>query len=432
MTVLCTNSNITYSDLAAADAGEGGQTYATKKEYLQSGVSTTNVSFASADYPLGYIYRAAPGEETNGHIGVGAQMTGALASLANNGEIRDLRVPSLLMTTPTGTILRRLVVDAGGGSIDGIGFNNSIDAQNILVYNCNDGFLSSVKREDSIIDKCTIVGATRFGYAQGRFTNCVDVNSTNQGYFNETTSSSNNWEHDGTGTNSITESPATDIFVDFANGDYRIKADSSVGLAGAGAFIQEAGVQGNTTEVDYTIPPFEFSVATQDTIADVTASTVYNIPAIVTDAQLTDTVSGNTTEVVYTIPSIALSIDTHDDIKDVTSSTVYTIPSIVYSVDVTDTIPAVSADTTYMIPSISVAADVEDNVNDIGSDTTYTIPPFDFNITMYTDTVLSNLQCDYYIPSISTLVVATQFSARHTILIDTETKTIQTTTRNFG
>lgn len=238
MSTFCVNSGITYSDLAAADAAEGGTDYLVPTEYHQSGTSTPNVNLSAANYPSSYIIRAVSGEETTGEMNVGALISGNISSLVDGGQISDLRTTNINMGTTPNAVLRRLVVDAGGGSTDGIVFNDTIDAEDILIFNCNDGFLSSVVRNNSNINKCTVIGATRFGYAQGKFTNCVDINSANQGYFNEAAASSGTWEHDGSGTDTITESPVTDIFVDFANGDYRIVSTSSVGVAGAGAFIQ--------------------------------------------------------------------------------------------------------------------------------------------------------------------------------------------------
>ena len=241
MTVLCVNSSIVYADIAAADAAEGGTDYGVPTEFVQTGSSTSAVSFTNTDYPSGLIYRATSGEETTGDINIGASLTATLTSTVNGMQLSDLRTANLSLTSCPNVVLRRLVIDAGGGSVDGVLFNNTIDAQDILIHNCNDGFLSSVVRLNSLIDKCTVVGATRFGYAQGKFNNCVDINSANQGYFNEAVGSSSTWEHDGTGTDTITESPATDIFENFATGDYRIKPTSSPGVAGAGAFINSGG-----------------------------------------------------------------------------------------------------------------------------------------------------------------------------------------------
>lgn len=242
MTVLCTNSGITYADIASAIAGESGNVYLDRKEYIQSGMSTAAANFTPADHPLSFLYTAADGElVTSGDINSGAGTNSVITSTVDGGEITGVRTGALNVLSSNNAKLRRVIVNAGNGSTDGIAFNDTLDAEDVLIHNCNDGFLSSVVRLNSSIVRCTVVGATRFGFAQGKFTDCVDVNSSNQGYFNEAAGSSGTWENDGTGTDTITESPATDIFVDYAGGDYSIKADSSPGLAGAGAFINSGG-----------------------------------------------------------------------------------------------------------------------------------------------------------------------------------------------
>lgn len=250
MTVLCVNSGITYADIIAADAAESGNSYGVPTRYEQSGTSTGNVQFINTDYPDSFIYTAAVGEESTGVIGVGAKCDGNITTTVTDGAITNLNTGVINVVNANSAYLRKLVVDAGGGTIDGVSFNDTTDAEDILVYNCNDGFLSNVLVNNSLIKKCTVIGATRFGFAQGKFTDCVDINSSNQGYFNEAGASSGTWEHDGTGTNTIAESPATDIFEDFDKGDYRIKATSSPGLAGAGAFINSGGGNDVILDVD--------------------------------------------------------------------------------------------------------------------------------------------------------------------------------------
>lgn len=262
MTVLCTNSGITYADIASAIAGESGNVYLDRKEYIQSGMSTAAANFTPVDHPLGFLYTAADGElVTSGDINSGAGTNSAITSTVDGGEITGVRTGALNVLSSNNAKLRRVIVNAGNGSTDGIAFNDTLDAEDVLIHNCNDGFLSSTVRLNSSIVRCTVVGATRFGFAQGKFTDCVDVNSSNQGYFNEAAGSSGTWENDGTGTDTITESPATDIFVDYAGGDYSIKADSSPGLSGAGAFIAETPSGGVTGDIELNVGEVGFSAS---------------------------------------------------------------------------------------------------------------------------------------------------------------------------
>lgn len=237
MTVLCVESTIVYADGVAAIAAEGGA----NKTFEVSGTNSFATTALAATYTAGIVIRPTTGQETSddGDITVGAKMSGTFTSTATGTDIRNLLTDRLSLSGAANAVLRRLIVN--GQTNDGIQFNDTIDAEDIIAYNCDDGWIASVVMSNSLINKCTVIGPTRFGYAQGKFNNCVDVNSTNQGYFNEAAGSTGTWENDGTGTDSITEIPVTDIFVDFAGGKYGVLDTSSPGAAGAGAFIFTAG-----------------------------------------------------------------------------------------------------------------------------------------------------------------------------------------------
>ena len=260
MTVLCIESGITYADGVAAVAAEGGA----NKTFEVSGTNSFATSVSGSTYNLGISIIAALGQETadDGDITIGAKMSGTFTSTATGTDIRNLLTDRLSLNGAGNAVLRRLIVN--GQASDGVTFNDTVDAENIIVYNCDDGWLSSVVVSNSLINKCTVVGAARFGYAQGKFNNCVDVNSANQGYFNEAAGSAGTWENDGSGTNSITESPATDVFVDFAGGKYGVLDTSSPGAAGAGAFIFTAGGGGISVTTDFDIRYSMFNELTTD------------------------------------------------------------------------------------------------------------------------------------------------------------------------
>ena len=276
MTVLCVESAVVYADGVAAIAAEGGA----NKTFEVTGTNSFATSVSGSTYNLGISIIAALGQETtdDGDISVGAKMTGTFQSAVTGTDIRNLLTDSLRLTGAANAVLRRLIINGQGN--DGIQYNDTIDAEDIIIYNCDDGFLSSVVVSNSLINKCTVVGASRFGYAQGKFTNCVDVNSSNQGFFNEAVGSGNLWENDGTGTNSITESPATDIFVDFAGGKYAVLDTSSAGAAGAGAFIFTAGGGGGLTLVVPSITSGE-----SFGLPDVILNTAYLLPSAITTAE---------------------------------------------------------------------------------------------------------------------------------------------------
>ena len=138
--------------------------------------------------------------------------------------------------------LENLVINGTGG--DPILFPTSPTAQtmtNVIVYNCSDAWRATSTNDNVIATNCTAVDCTGFGFLRPRCVDTVSLNTGSAAYLQIGASSSNYWADDGTGSNAITESPTTDIFVDYAGGDYRILASSSVGAAGAGAFIQTGG-----------------------------------------------------------------------------------------------------------------------------------------------------------------------------------------------
>jgi hypothetical protein len=242
MTVFCVNSGVTYADITAADAAESGIDYGTPTIFEQSGASTSAVVFSNADYPSSFIYRAASGQETDGTTGIGAQCTGQVTSSVVGHQFLDMRMGRINISfTGTTATLERLVINGTGG--DPILFPASATAQNmtdVVVYNCSDAWRSTSTNNDVIATNCTAVDCTGFGFLRPRCVDTVSLNTGSAAYLQVGASSSNYWADDGTGSNAITESPTTDIFADYAGGDYRILASSSVGAAGAGAFIQSA------------------------------------------------------------------------------------------------------------------------------------------------------------------------------------------------
>tara|TARA_R110002020_G_scaffold475890_1_gene713724 strand:+ start:3985 stop:5298 length:1314 start_codon:yes stop_codon:yes gene_type:complete len=279
MSVLCVESGITYATGVAAVAAEGGA----NRSMRVSGSVSFATSVNPSQYNLGIVIFANPGEETqdDGDINIGAQMTGSFACAAPNSEIRDLRTNNLNLTSAANATTDRLITDGLGS--DGVLYNDTVNIGNHIVHNADDSFISSATRPNSNIRNITSVGANRFGIANGKVNDSVDVNSGNQGYFGEMPGSGNLWEHDGSGTNTITESPVTDVFVDYAAGKYGILSTSGPGAAGAGAFIQSAPPAGITIEgqtPDYSLSAVVGSVFLNGNI-DVVGETVnYNFNSV--------------------------------------------------------------------------------------------------------------------------------------------------------
>lgn len=128
MTVLCTNSSVTYSDITAAVAAEGGTNYGVPTRFEQTGASTASVNFVDVDFQSSFIYTATSGQETTGDINVGAQCTGMIQNNVPNSMVSNLRTG--MIRTPGGDLdMENLVVDAGPSNDAIIPANTNADSK---------------------------------------------------------------------------------------------------------------------------------------------------------------------------------------------------------------------------------------------------------------------------------------------------------------
>lgn len=274
--VLCVNSGVTYADITAADAAEGGTDYGVPTRFEQTGVSSSAVVFSNTDYPSSLIYIATSGEETDGTTGTGAQCTGLITTSVTNGVIQDLRTGRITFSSAVGHANVNLVSDGGGGDVY-LFAANAASSTNCIRYNCSEGCRATSTNDNYIETNCTVVDATGFGVLRPRAVDSVSLNTSSSAYLQVGASSSNYWADDGTGSNAITETTKTDIFENYATGDYRIKPTSSVGVAGAGAFINSSG-SGISIGVTEAGPSFTESINTNLSV-NITGAIVENGPA---------------------------------------------------------------------------------------------------------------------------------------------------------
>lgn len=240
MTVYCVNSDTTYADITAADAAESGIDYGVPTRFEQSGVSSASVVFSDSDYPSSIIYTANSGEETDGTTSTGAQCTGTINTSVSGGVISNLRTGRVLFSNALNHYNENLVSDGGGGDVYIFG-TVAATSTNCIRYNCSEGCRANAINDSYIETNCTVVDATGFGVLRPRAVASVSLNTASSAYLQLGASSANYWADDGTGSDAITETTKTDIFENYATGDYRIKPTSSVGAAGAGAFINSGG-----------------------------------------------------------------------------------------------------------------------------------------------------------------------------------------------
>lgn len=237
MTVLCVNSTVVYADITAAVAAEAGISYGVPTRFEQTGVSSSAVTFSDVDFLNSFIYIATSGEETDGTTSIGAQCTGLITTSVTSGLIQDLRTGRITFNNAVGHSNLNLVSNGGGGDAHLFDTVNAASSTNCIRYNCSEGCRATATNDSYIETNCTVVDASGFGVLRPRAVDSVSLNTTSSAYLQVGATSSNYWADDGTGSNAITEGTPTDIFENYATGDYRIKATSSPGVAGAGAFI---------------------------------------------------------------------------------------------------------------------------------------------------------------------------------------------------
>ena len=375
MPVFCVESGITYATGVAAVAAEGSA----NRSMRVSGSVSFATSVNPSQYNLGIVIFANPGEETqdDGDINIGAQMTGSFACAAPNSEIRDLRTNNLNLTSAANATTDRLITDGLGS--DGVLYNDTVNIGHHIVHNADDSFISSATRPNSNIRNITSLDANRFGVANGKVNDSVDVNSGNQGYFGERPGSGNLWEHDGSGTNTIAESPVTDIFVDYAAGKYGILSTSGPGAANAGGFIFTAS-GGVTANGDVTLPSLVFAGSATDSTSEVTANGDVTLPSLVFAGSATDSTPEVTANGDITLPSLVFSGSATDSTPGIAANGDVTLPSLVFAGSATDSTSEVTANGDITLPSLVFAGS--------GGDT----PPLVIDHTITIDVSIKTIQ----------------------------------------
>lgn len=235
-------TGLPYTTLFLADSAAAGVDHGVPTQFEIDGtLASSAVTFSNADYPSSIEIYAKAGQETTGDIAVGAKQTGKITCSVANAYIHDIRTNDIQCDfNSVGQIFENIAGD-GNGSLDVFTFNTTASQTftNVLSHNCSEGWRANATNDNAIATNCTTVNATGFGFLRPRTVDCASLVTTSAAYLQIGGTSSNYWADDGTGSNAISGT-ATDIFENYAGGDYRIKAASDVGAAGAGAFINAA------------------------------------------------------------------------------------------------------------------------------------------------------------------------------------------------
>ena len=227
MSVYCTNSGNTYAGLAELAAAEAG--LHTGEVLIEiSGVNTGDASFTAQDFDSLKII-AASGEEFDPTTSTGAIHAAKLTSTCAL-TIDGTRVEEIAVVYPTTQVLNSEIGSLGNVGIT-YGSSNNVYMYNTVIRDTYRGSYSTAANPNATLENCTLYNNSNLGLLRCNCINTVVIDCAGTDYFSAV-SQTNTWGDDASAQNLVAEGYAT--FVDFANGDVRIRSDSDVGLAGAG------------------------------------------------------------------------------------------------------------------------------------------------------------------------------------------------------
>lgn len=233
-------------DYATIDAAEaalslpeaGGTIY----EITGTVTEPANLSLSNSSYANGVIIRAKAGEEADG-AGGGAFLDAhvQVSTSGANRQLDNLRVRNTQCDYATGAPLVANNCD--------IGYNATVDIITILgdnyadLTNCiirgdettsDDAVYRPTNNTNATFDRCTIVGASRYGAMRGVFTDCLILSSGTADFLDAATGSDYNASSDSSapGTNVFTGRTTADL-EDYAGGDYNLASGSSLQTSGS-------------------------------------------------------------------------------------------------------------------------------------------------------------------------------------------------------
>ena len=233
--VYCKQSGNTYATLQEADTAEAGQ-HTGEVHFVVSGEVDGDVVFAGLDY-TSVVISVAKGERFNPQGRTGARHSGTLTASCPT-TIYGFRIFRLGMGSCTDLKVYDSEIEATKtGNAVAVSLSTAYVAYmyNCVIHNAYRGVYSLSSNANNTLEKCTLYDISNLGYLR---CNCIDTVAIGVGstdYFS-TTSQVNTWGEDASAQNQITDGTGT--FVDLANDDVRIRADSDAGMAGAGAFIE--------------------------------------------------------------------------------------------------------------------------------------------------------------------------------------------------
>lgn len=235
MSVYCVNSGNAHADLYTAENAEHGQ-HVGLVIFLVTGFDTSSPVFSGSGYDDVHV-KAAGGFTWDGKESSLTAGLGSVNSSADTITIDDLSVKYMNLSNSPSTLMRRCFVGHGntGGTVASSS-NSYTSSINNCVVDGTVKTISGTTNPNFKLNNCTFIKSNGYGVIRGDVINSALLNT---GSATMVVSTNTNTFTDDGAQGSINNLAESD-FVDYANGDYRLKADSAAALAGAGAFIEDA------------------------------------------------------------------------------------------------------------------------------------------------------------------------------------------------
>lgn len=386
MSVYCVNSGNTHADLYAAENAEHGQ-HVGLVIFLVTGFDTSSPVFSGSGYDDVHV-KAAGGSVWDGKTSNLIAGVGSVNSSANSIIFDDLAVKYANLANSATSVLNRCFVGYGntGGTV--------VSASDYLPATLNNCVIDGTSKTVSSysgtlnLNKCTVIKANGYGVIRTVATDSAILNTGSATLVQST--HTNTFTDDGAqgSINNLAESD----FVDYANGDYRLKADSAAALAGVSAFIEEPAVSyefdisasfnvpmvGMSSFISSDVPevslfgsmlspPVSLSAGVSATVSDVGINASLNAPAASILAGITSEAPGVSVSAAMASPAIELATLLAGDVPTVNISASFDVPVN----------PVLSAHLGAEMPEYDISANFESPIPQVLAFTAVTIDDTD-------------------------------------------------------
>jgi hypothetical protein len=316
-----------YATLVLWWASESGIDYGSKIEAVGSGDCGLSTLMITGVTPNGYDIYAKTGEAFDGTNEITCPQSGGVVLESDNGSFSGLACTGSGSTKGMSQTGQDTVVEFNFITHDGTGdaanqnsaATNKIMRNNVIKGVGNFAFVANSNTFLNQLENNTVIGNSAWGilasnssvliqnnFSFGHATN--DINSNTGAFVTNAT-------QDTSGNSGLTGFTSAEL-VDFANGDYRTKATSTLATAGTGsqgfigAFLEagELSITASTPSYSFTVPDADVTLTGELSITASTPSYSFTVPNA--DVTLTGelSITASTPSYSFTVPNADVTL----------------------------------------------------------------------------------------------------------------------------